>query len=223
MRAVNLLPVQVTERPAVLKALPFVGAAAVPMLAISLLVMGYSSAQSVVSAKSVQLAVVRAQVAKLAPVVVAPVPSTAGLVTERTQRRAALDTVLAIEVPWDETLREIARVLPANVWLGTMNATSPTPADVATPAAAAGTAAGSSTGFAISGFALNESDVALLLARLQLLPSLTNLTLTQTSSSSVGTKTIVQFDITAGIQPAHTAPVAPAPVVPAPITPAVKP
>jgi type IV pilus assembly PilN-like protein len=218
MRAVNLLPVQVAERGALLKALPLVGAAAVPMLAISLLVIGYSGAQSVVSAKSAQLAVVRAQVAKLAPVVVGPAPSTAGLVAERTQRRAALDTVLAIEVPWDETLREIARVLPANVWLSTMNATSPTPADVAAPVA--GTA--SSTGFAISGFALDESDVALLLARLQLLPSLTNLTLTQTTSSSIGSKTIVQFDITAGIQPVQ-APVTLAPVVPAPVTPAVKP
>ena len=37
--------------------------------------------------------------------------------------------VLGNEVAWDTTLLEVARVLPANVWLTSLTATSPTPAD----------------------------------------------------------------------------------------------
>jgi Tfp pilus assembly protein PilN len=203
MRAVNLLPAQITERTGLMKALPFVGAGAVPVLALTLLVIGYSGAHSVVSAKTAQLTVLRAQVAKRTPVAVTPSPSTAGLVAQRTQRRAALDGVLANDIAWDKTLREIARILPANVWLGALTVTSPTPADSATPTTAA--TPPSATGFTISGFALDAADVGVLITRLQLLPTLSNLSLTSTSSALVGTKTIVHFDLTAAFQPVHPA------------------
>ena len=224
MRAINLLPKQAVSQPrAGLGAkLPFVGSAAVPVIAVILVIVGYSSGQSAVTAKRAQLAALNAQVAAAAkPVALAvstPTLNTAGLVAERTQRLSALQSVLGNEVAWDTTLLNVARVLPANVWLTSLTAISPTPADAVAPApvpastdsttttpadtpapAAAPTA--SATGFTIAGSTYTEADVAALLQRLQLLPTLTNVTLVSTTEMLVGKKSLVEFNVTASLKP----------------------
>jgi hypothetical protein len=58
----------------------------------------------------------------------------------------------------------------------------------------------------MGGFAFTEDDVALLLRRLQLLPSLSNVSLVSTSAQAAsGTKTLLQFQVTAVVQPASPA------------------
>jgi len=221
MRAVNLLPREaVRERRGIPSVVPLAAAIAVPVIAVSLVLVGYSSAHSAVTVERGQLDALRAQGAVVGPVVApAVVSSSAELATQRTQRLAALQDALGKRVAWDVTLNDIARVLPATVWLSGMTLASPTPADVAPPAppaastttttttttttpAPAPAAPPTPTGFTMSGFAYTEDDVALLLQRLQLLPSLKEVTLDSSAEATVGTKSVVQFQIAATVQAA---------------------
>jgi hypothetical protein len=52
----------------------------------------------------------------------------------------------------------------------------------------------------IAGYGMSEKSIALLLVRLRLLPTLSNVTLGTTTSSTVGAKEVVQFSVSAGIQ-----------------------
>jgi Tfp pilus assembly protein PilN len=225
MRAINLLPNQAVQEKGtgIRTALPFVGSAAVPVIALILVISGYSSGQSAVTAKQAQLAAVTAEVAAakpVAPVSTTPAPDTGALISERAQRLAALQVVLGNEVDWDATLLDVARVFPANVWLTTLTAISPTPADAAAPvvapvatdsttsttsttpvAAPPPPPAPSPTGFTIGGFTYTEEDVAALLQRLQLLPTLTNVSLVSTTQTAVANKMLIQFTVTATLQP----------------------
>jgi Tfp pilus assembly protein PilN len=203
MRAVNLLPQQaIGEQPRLPKALPLVGAAAVPVIALLLLIVGYAGGHSAVATNRTQLEALRAQIAASAsvPAAATPVVNTSAIVTSRMARRAALEDVLGKQVAWDTTLRDVARVLPATVWLTSLTATSPISAESSTAPAPvpAGTPA---TGFAISGDTYSENDVALLLQRLQLLPTLTGVTLGSTSQTSIGARVLIQFTISAALQP----------------------
>jgi Tfp pilus assembly protein PilN len=222
MRAINLIPKQaVAQQGAGLGGkLPLIGAAAVPVIALIFVFVGYSSGHSSVSSKQAQLAAINAQIAAAtAPAAsvaaAAPAVNTAGLVSERSARLAALQLVLADEVPWDTTLLDVARVLPAGVWLTSLSVTSPTPADAlapipvvattttttaGTPAPAVVAPAAVTTGVTIAGDAYTTADVAAALQRLQLLPTLANITLVSTSTEPVGDTTLTEFNITASLQ-----------------------
>ena len=224
MRAINLLPKQAVgeSRAGLGGKLPFVGSAAVPVIALILVFVGYSSSSSAVSTKQAQLASINAQILAAAKpvvrVVTAPVVDTSGLVAERTQRLAAFQAAIANEVAWDTTLLDVARVLPANVWLTSLDVTSPTPADALAPTPVAATTTTTTTtadtpapppvatpalvGFTIAGSTYTQEDVAALLQRLQLLPTLSNVTLVSTAQALVGTKPVVQFNVTASVKPA---------------------
>jgi hypothetical protein len=232
MRAINLLPNQAAAQATsgFGGKLPFVGSAAVPAIALILIFVGYSSGHSAVSTKQAQLATVNAQVLALAKPAVSVVPTTppvdtSGLVTERTERLAALQSVIGNEITWDTMLLDVARVLPANVWLTSLTVISPTPADVVvTPLvapAATTTTAGETPpvaptpaaaptpgpiGFTIEGSTYTQADVASLLQRLQLLPTLTNVSLVSATQTPVGTKDTVTFNITATLQPKPVTP-----------------
>jgi len=192
MRAVNLLPrdtfVSAKPQLSLRKVAPIAGAVLVPVIALILVVHGYSSAHSLVTARTAQLAALQAEMP--ATKSSKPLPDYSGIVGERTARRAALDDALSKAVPWDTALGDLARVVPANVWLTQLSATSPT--------ASAPGAPGSSN-FTLSGYTYTEDDVAILLARLQLLPSLSGVTLTSVSDAIVGSKSLVQFEIAASL------------------------
>ena len=142
MRAINLLPKQAISEPraGLGGKLPFVGSAAVPVLALILVIVGYSSGQL---GRDHQAGAAHGrerrdrggrQARRLG--CVDPRADTSALVVQRTQRLAALQSVLGNEVAWDTTLLNVARVLPANVWLTSLTAISPTPADAVAPAPA---------------------------------------------------------------------------------------
>jgi Tfp pilus assembly protein PilN len=188
MRAVNLLPAGAYAPKQRLPYAPVVLAATAPVLAGALVYLGYSLEHSKVTDKKIALAAVESQVAALSPS--AALVSEAGQVADqRAARQVELSNALAKEVTWDVALDEIARVLPTNSWITTLNAQSPS-------AVAPGS---STTTFSLQGYTAKQADVAQVLARLQLVPALTNVTLASSSSTLLGTKEVVQFNITGTI------------------------
>ena len=114
-------------------------------------------------------------------------------------RLTAFQTVVAQRLAWEDVLRDLSRVLPANVWLQSLNATSPT----LTAGAARGTTAPVATsptspaavpvGFTVAGSADSQIRVAQVLDRLALLPWLSNVTLQSSVRGSDDSS--VQFTI----------------------------
>jgi len=211
VRAVNLLPKDlVAERPSYKEALPIVGGAFVPLVAALLVFIGYTNARNDATAQLGRVAALQLEVARTKPATAVKTVDTSALTSSRSARRAALEAALSKEMAWDRTLGDVARVLPSSVWLTDLTAVSPTPADslavAPTPTPTTGTALPSGTsGFTIDGYTLTMDDVALLLQRLQLLPTLANVTLSSTSQSAIGLKPVLQFSITASIVPPATA------------------
>lgn len=96
-------------------------------------------------------------------------------------------TISAQRVPWENVLRDLARVLPSQVQLQALQAGSSTAITPAAGSAApAAPTAGAPTSFTVSGLASSHNRVALVLDRLALLPWLTDVTL---QSSTRGTTT----------------------------------
>jgi Tfp pilus assembly protein PilN len=204
MQAVNLLPRELTpERAPVKEVLPVLAAASVPLAVAMLILIAYVRAHADATEQLGHVAALQVEVERAKPVSVTKTVDTSSLVNSRAQRRAALADAISKEIPWDRTIGDIARVLPGSVWLTDMTVVSPTPADSLVPSTPAptpttGPTSGAS-GFTINGYTYSMDDVALLLQRLQLLPTLTNVTLNSTSGSTIGLKDVVQFSITASM------------------------
>jgi Tfp pilus assembly protein PilN len=147
----------------------------------ALLAVMFLSASSSVAAKQRALESLQAQYAAM-PALPAPPAVASELPQQRQSRVAALATALGQRTPWDRLLREVSQVVPSDVWLLTLNANSPTLA-AATPAATTATAA-APTGFTITGCTYSQDSVARLLARLQVVPDLTSMTLGKSESDT---------------------------------------
>jgi Tfp pilus assembly protein PilN len=204
MQAVNLLPRDLApERAPVKEMLPLLSAASLPLAAAMLICIGYLRAHADASEQLGHVAALQIEVDRAKPLSVTKTVDTSALVNSRAQRRAALADAISKEVPWDRTIGDIARVLPGSVWLTDMTVVSPTPADSLVPTTPAPTPStgptSGSAGFTINGYTYSMDDVALLLQRLQLLPTLSNVTLNSTSGSTIGLKDVVQFSITAAM------------------------
>jgi Tfp pilus assembly protein PilN len=194
MRAVNLLPKDAGVSPRRRSAAPILLAATAPFLAGSLVFVGWSIEHRAVAQKRSDLGTVRALTKQTKPTSAAVVRIDALLVSEGLARRTALDSALVDQSNWYSMLRDLARVLPSNVWLTQLNAASPTQADPSTTAAA-------SSSFSIQGYTYSQESVAHLLERLQLLPTLTDVTLGSSTAAASGTKLLVQFQVTATVAP----------------------
>ena len=116
-----------------------------------------------------------------------------------TARLTAFQTVVAQRLAWEDVLRDLSLVLPANVWLSSLNATSPTltagaaSAPAVPVAAAPAGSAPAPVGFTLAGSADSQVRVAQVLDRLALLPWLSNVTLQSSVRSGEGSS--VQFSI----------------------------
>ena len=203
MRPVNLM----TKDAASSRSLPPVGtilAGAAPIVAIGVVAVGYSLTHGTVKKDQDRLAAVQAQVAAL-PVAHATTPAFAAISVESNSRRSSLDSALADRFQVDSALAAIARVLPSDAWLTSLNLTSPTPADapvalpvVATPGSTTTTTTTTTTtattpaptinvnAFTINGFTYSLASVARLMTQLSLLPMLSHVTLTSTATSTSG-------------------------------------
>src|SRR5207249_2066439 len=142
MRAVNLLPSDAYAPKQRLPYAPVVLAATAPILAGALVYLGYSLEHAKVSDRQVALGVVQSQVDAIAP---SPtlVSESARVTGERAKRVLELSDALGKQIPWDVALEQIARVMPANAWLTSLTAASPTPA---------GSIAGAATTFTLQGY-----------------------------------------------------------------------
>jgi len=186
MRAVNLLPADAYAPKQRLPYAPVVLAATAPVLVGALVYLGYSIEHSNVNDRRIELNIVQSQVDALSPSQQL-VAASGRIADERTKRQVELSDALGKQIPWDVAFDQIGRVLPANAWLTSLNAQSPVPV--------AGGA--STTPCTIQGYTYSQADVAAVLQRLALVPALSNVSLTSASASALGTKTIVQFTVTA--------------------------
>jgi Tfp pilus assembly protein PilN len=175
VRAVNLLPGGDTTGGRKPPPLPILLACIGAVLVAAVTAAMFLSASSDVSAKRRALAQVQAQYDAI-PAPPTPPPGVAQLPQQQQTRLTALSAALGQRVAWDRLLREVSQVVPSDVWLVNLNALAPALA----PASAAATSA--TQGFSVLGCTYSQDSVARFLARLQVVPDLTGMTLGKSSA-----------------------------------------
>jgi type IV pilus assembly protein PilM len=208
-REVDLIPVEsrvaLRSGPSLAQvAIP--AAVAVPVAALTIFFLGASGD---VNKRQDTLSAARAEFAAL-PKPTRPKISPA-LKPEQAARATAVSEVIGSRLAWDAVLRDVAKVLPGDIWLDELTATVPHPLGDASAAVAAAAPAATATatgpaapaaptGVTIRGFTYTQSDVAELLARLGTVPSLSNVQLESTQrQDSKDKKTVIQFTILADL------------------------
>jgi Tfp pilus assembly protein PilN len=168
-------------------------------LVVSVVIAGFFlSSSAAVKDKQGALGRAKAELAVLPPLPGAQSQTEVQLVGQQKDRLNALTSALSRRVAWDRILREVATVLPDDVWLTNLSARSPS--SPASPSPAAPTAPGAApTGFVLTGYTYSQSGVARLLSRLAVLPDLRNVQLQSSALSKVGELQIVQFTILADV------------------------
>jgi type IV pilus assembly protein PilM len=200
-RSVNLLPrdARVQRRRPSLAAAALPVAAAVPALAIGFL---FFQANGEVSDRKARLADAQREFAAL-PVPVRPQidPALSG---EQANRALAVAQVLGTRLAWDAVLRDLSRVLPADVSLTQMSAKVSQPLSSVVPPVAGQpvTTPVTATGVSIAGYTFSHENVAELIARLGTVPSLRNVQLQSSARGAIGKKPVVQFTILADLSEA---------------------
>jgi len=192
VQAVNLLPRDDPNRRTKTN-VPVVVGVAGAVLTTVLIGMMYMSASGAVHDRQQELDSARAELAVVPP----PVQQSsaqAALAAEQKARVSALSTVMSTRVAWDRVLREVTLVLPEDVWLVSLSGSS-------LPAVA-----GVPSGLVIDGYTYSVDGVARVLSRLQVVPDLSDVQLTSSASSQVGTQDVVEFKVVANIRQPGGAP-----------------
>ncbi len=179
MRAVNLLPREGDGEGRKAPPIPVLVACIGCVLVAALLATMYLSASQGVSRQNVALQKAQADYAAI-PAPAPPSPVVAQIPQMRQTRVAALTTVLGQRIAWDRLLREVSQVVPSDVWLVTLNAQSPSNA----PPARGSVTSAPASGFVVTGCTYSQDSVARFLARLQLVPDLSVVTLGKSSAGS---------------------------------------
>jgi Tfp pilus assembly protein PilN len=231
MRAVNLLPVEpkrTRKAPSVTTQLALVA----PFVVGGLLAAGYLLAGSQVNSKRATLEALQDELVAI-PKPVQEQQQNPALASERILRIATLSATLQSRLDWARVLREISQVLPGDVWLTTLSASTPeAPAPVsAAPVAPTGSATTTTTTTAgttttaptttpkaapvaapvvtaepltMQGYTYSQEGVARLLSRLQVVPALENVKLISSSQATQLGQTVVSFQIQADVRPQET-------------------
>jgi Tfp pilus assembly protein PilN len=120
-------------------------------------------------------------------------------------RETAVTSVTTQRITWEQVLRDLARVLPANVWLQSLQAQSPTPTVSASTASTTSTTTTATSGstptaFVVTGFTSSQKAVARVIDRLSVLPWLSDVSLQQSTRADTGRGgKAVQFTIGANL------------------------
>ena len=202
MRAVNLLPRDDQNRNKRKQNVPALISTALIVLVTGLVGVMYLSAKGTAQSKASELEGARTELAMMPSVadIQAKDAPRVKLKTEHDARVTALSSALTRRIAWDRILREISLVLPNDVWLRNMSASSPTPASGATPAV---TPTGlPPTLMTIEGSTYSHDAVARLLTRLSVIPDLKNIWLTKSELGVVAGRPIVSFTILADVRQA---------------------
>jgi Tfp pilus assembly protein PilN len=207
MKAVNLLPRETrSSRSSSLRFDPLaIGGMAITAVVVAAIGGGFALAHSHASSEQQRLSAARSELAQLkaeetqSGAVSTPILPTPAVTGQAGTWKSALDSALAGRLAWDGVLSQIGRVTPPNVTFTnvTLGAAA---ASTATTTASAGT-------LSLSGSAFSHDAVAELLARLQLVPGLANVTLT--SSTADPTSGVVTFVIAADASAPATSVAAP--------------
>jgi Tfp pilus assembly protein PilN len=179
MRAVNLMPRD--ERRARLEAgrLPLLAAAGGVVVVTAVAFLIASSASGSASDSEAELQAIEAAIAQV-PKEPGAAVSAGMLAQERSNRVSAFSAALASRTAFDRVLREISLVLPEDAWLTHLEASAPAEAE---PLAGAvpPPQTGAVPGVTIQGATYSHDSVATVLARLAVVPTLTDVRLTSTS------------------------------------------
>lgn len=203
MRAINLLPkdAERARRTAPDPAL-LVGVAGFAVVVAALL-STYISASQKVQSKQNERDSANSTLITLTKVNPPPkvLPIQATLASVEKDRIAAVAGALSYKVPWDYILGQIALVLPSDIRLTTLTATTPVSPNP-TFSATSQSASGVPENLNIGGWALAQESVALLMTRLATLPPLSNITLDTSAitTGAQGSHPYYQFVIKAQIR-----------------------
>ena len=173
MRAVNLLPRDDASQGRRLPAPPVLAACIGAVVMSALLAVMFLSASGKVAQQQRALDDANATYSAM-PVPAPPSAAETALPALRATRVSALASALGQRVAWDRLLREVSQVVPSDVWLLTLDAQSPADAAAATPTTTPGVV---SQTFTVSGCTYSQDSVARFLARLAIVPDLTDMTL----------------------------------------------
>ena len=125
------------------------------------------------------------------------------LAADKKARIEALNSALSRRVAWDRVLREVALVLPDDVWLSKLTAKapiSPSTPPAAVPAPTSGGPIPVSSQVKVEGFTYSQAAVARLLARLSVVPDLENVQLQQSGRVKKPGPVIYQFTINGNVR-----------------------
>jgi Tfp pilus assembly protein PilN len=194
MKAVNLLPSdykqvrQTSIGSGLGKHTVALGGIAGGIVVAAVLGLSYQSATKSAKASQASLDALNARIAAVSQ----PVNSTDQSVRDRIEQVTSAD---ATRMSWDGFMTNMAKVLPEDVWLNAMNIQEPVAGTLA-PAATPGVAP---TGFTMSGYTYSQASVARLMRRLSLLPWLSDVTLQNSTVTTLGAHSVFQFTIVGAV------------------------
>lgn len=195
MRAVNLLPRD--EQPRSFEArrgVVFAGAGGTALVTVAFAMLLIAAGGTISQNQQTrdQLRVELASVPK--PAIEHPdVQIDAALAAEKSRRVSALSAALGGRIAWDRVLRQISQVLPEDVWLTTLS----TSGSDAAPAAGAPAVV---PGIVLNGSTYSQDGVARFLARIAVLPTLSNVRLQTSASDPAGASKVVLFTVLADVK-----------------------
>jgi Tfp pilus assembly protein PilN len=202
MRAFDLMPKVETREKRPRAGLARIAVALLGLVVLAGLAAGYLYAGADLMSKQGKADDLRAQLAELDVPAQQPDAGTQALAGEEQARTTALSAALATRIAWDRVLREVSLIIPDDVWLTQLSASTPnaTPGGAsAVPAATTGTASPNS--LSVVGLAGSQKSVALFLSRLETIPELTSVQLQASTRTEGETGPAFSFTILAGVEP----------------------
>ena len=201
MRAFDLMPKEEAREKGARIGLPKVAVALLGLVLFAGLAAAHLFTGAGVMSKQGELDDLRAQLAELEVPAEEPTPAAPELAGEGQARTTALSAALAIRIAWDRVLREVSLVVPEDVWLTQLSASTPNAATAGAAPAPAATGSASPNSLAAVGFARSQESVALFLSRLESIPELTTVQLQASTRTESETGEAYSFTVLAGVDP----------------------
>jgi len=182
-----------------MRGVAFGGAGGVALVTVALTALMIGAGGSI-QQQNAERDALNAQLAALphAPVDQQETEANAALASEKNARVTALSTALSKRVAWDRVLSQISQVLPEDVWLTSLTSTAGQEVDAgATTTGAVGPPGASVT---LIGSTYSQRGVARFLARLGVIPALSDVQLLSSSIVELKPRDLVQFTIQATVK-----------------------
>jgi Tfp pilus assembly protein PilN len=202
MRAFDLMPKEETREKGTRVGLAKIAVALLGLVLLAGLAAAYLFTGAGVMSKQGEVDDLRAQLAALEVPSEVPKSEAPPLASDGQARTTALSAALATRIAWDRVLREVSLVVPEDVWLTQLSASTPNAAPGGAGAApAVATGSTSPNSLTAVGFAGSQESVALLLSRLESIPELTTVQLQASTRTESDTGRAYAFTVLAGVDP----------------------